>query len=188
MADNMIPQQQMQQISSASFAAKFKSKRGKCLSLSLTFHLPEVYFFLTVECKYYLPACDTVTIYFLKDIVSGTRRAMKGTDIVHLACPQYETLSTEKILDWARTQQSSLGVYLPVEKEIAHLPKQFLVNLIYANLGQAFANWIQQRINERNAEIASKRDMLINVDPIIANAFQGTTHISTSKGNGAHLL
>ena len=30
--------------------------------------------------------------------------------------------------------------------------------------------------------------MLINVDPIIANAFQGTTHISTSKGNGAHLL
>ena len=63
-----------------------------------------------------------------------------------------------------------------------------MVNLIYANLGQAFANWMQQKINERNAEIASKRDMLINVDPVIANAFQGTTHISTSKGKGAHLL
>jgi hypothetical protein len=45
----------------ASFEAKYKSKR-------------EVYFFLTVDVEAFLPHYDTVTIYFLKDIVSGKKK------------------------------------------------------------------------------------------------------------------
>lgn len=48
-------------VNAAAFAAKFRSKR-------------ECYNFLTVECKVYLPAYDTVTIYFLKDLMTSTKQ------------------------------------------------------------------------------------------------------------------
>ena len=49
------------QITAAQFAAKAKSKR-------------EVYTLLVVDCKAYLPNIDTLTIYFLKDLISGEKK------------------------------------------------------------------------------------------------------------------
>ena len=67
-----IPMQQVQtQVTTAAFAAKFRSKRGKQL-LILT--VLEVFTFLTVDVKAYLPAMHTMTIYFLKDIITGQKR------------------------------------------------------------------------------------------------------------------
>ena len=43
------------------FASKFRSKR-------------EVFNFLTIDVKAYLPSYDTVTIYFLRDIVRGEKK------------------------------------------------------------------------------------------------------------------
>ena len=54
-------QQQTVGVSAAAFGAKFRSKR-------------ECYNFLTVECHFYLPPYDTLTIYFLKDLVTGTKK------------------------------------------------------------------------------------------------------------------
>ena len=48
-----------QRVTSTSFAAKYRSKR-------------EVYNFLTVDVGAYMPDFNTVTIYFLRDIVSTT--------------------------------------------------------------------------------------------------------------------
>ena len=48
-------------VTSSTFASKFRSKR-------------EIYVFLTVDVKAYLCACDTLTIYFLKDLVMGKRK------------------------------------------------------------------------------------------------------------------
>ena len=45
----------------ASFAAKFRNKR-------------EIYTFLTVDGEAYLPPFDTVTVYFCKDLIEGTKR------------------------------------------------------------------------------------------------------------------
>ena len=58
---NQIPIQQArgkQQVTATAFAAKYKSKR-------------EIFNFLTMDVKAYLPTYDTVSIYFLKDLVSG---------------------------------------------------------------------------------------------------------------------
>ena len=47
-----------QQVTATAFAAKYKSKR-------------EIFNFLTIDVKAYLPSYDTISIYFLKDLVSG---------------------------------------------------------------------------------------------------------------------
>ena len=54
-----IPQKM--RITAKEFAAKFSSKR-------------ECYTFLTIDCKAYLPHYDTVTIYFLKDLIAGSKK------------------------------------------------------------------------------------------------------------------
>ena len=43
------------------FAAKFSTKR-------------ECFTFLTIDCKAYLPDYDTLTIYFLKDLIAGKKK------------------------------------------------------------------------------------------------------------------
>ena len=56
-------------ITAKEFAAKFSTKR-------------ECFTFLTIDCKAYLPAYDTVTIYFLKDLIAG-RKKCKCRSIPH---------------------------------------------------------------------------------------------------------
>ena len=49
-------------VTTAEFASKFRSKY-------------EVYQFLTIDAKAYLPAPECVTIYFLKDMVRGEKKS-----------------------------------------------------------------------------------------------------------------
>ena len=49
------------QVSAKQFAAKYNSKY-------------EIYRFLTVDCHYYLSPYNTVSIYFLKDLISGSKK------------------------------------------------------------------------------------------------------------------
>ena len=61
MEGSQIPNANNQPVNVAAFAAKFRSKR-------------EIYTFLTLDVRAYLPAVHTVTVYFLKDLVSGTKK------------------------------------------------------------------------------------------------------------------
>ena len=58
MQSSLVPQSK---ITASTFASKFRSKR-------------EIYVFLTVDVRAYLPNCDNLTIYFLKDLVTGKRK------------------------------------------------------------------------------------------------------------------
>ena len=66
--------------------------------------------------------------------------------------------------------------------------KQWIVNVVYAIVGPAFAAWLKSMVEERNAAIAAKRDMLVNMDPLIAQKLSESNHVSISKGKSAHLL
>ena len=67
-------------ISAAEFSAKFRSKK-------------ECYFFLTVTVKAYLPGYETVTIYFLKDLMSGAKKckaiSIVDSDSLDIKCDNF---------------------------------------------------------------------------------------------------
>ena len=52
---------QKTKLTTATFQSKFRSKK-------------ELYVFLTVDAKAYLCNCDNLTVYFLKDLVTGKRK------------------------------------------------------------------------------------------------------------------
>ena len=55
--------------------------------------------FLTVECHAYLAPYECLTIYFLKSIISGSKRFINSDRVKHLSLPQYEGLSIKDILE-----------------------------------------------------------------------------------------
>ena len=63
------------QISSKEFAAKYQSKR-------------EIYNFLAADVGVYLPPYDNVTIYFLKDIMSGKKQMISTKRVRTIHIPQ----------------------------------------------------------------------------------------------------
>jgi DNA/RNA endonuclease G (NUC1) len=52
------------------------------------------------------------------------------------------------------------------------------VNLAYSILGEQFANWVKERINERNSKLTIERNLNIEMDPEIARAFMLSTSVS----------
>ena len=96
MEGSQIPDNQQQAVTVAAFAAKFRSKR-------------EIYQFLTIDVRAYLPPPNTLTVYFLKDLVSGAKKRkcaiadlmslsdVQMQSVVHISCPAYENLSLDNI-------------------------------------------------------------------------------------------
>ena len=68
--------------------------------------------------------------------------------------------------------------YLPAAKEVEKLPKQYLVNLVFAVIGDNFKAWVHERIQQRNAKVTVEKDLMINFDQEVATAFLNSTAVS----------
>ena len=103
--------EQRTKITAKDFAAKMRNKQ-------------EVYHFLTHEVGTYLSSYDTMTVWHMRDLMSGKRKRIKGTDVKHLNVPQYEGLKLETFLEFAGRYPGVMRA-LPIErKEIDKLPRK----------------------------------------------------------------
>ena len=123
-------------------------------------------------------------------------------------CPQYETLSISAILT-EFGDCAELWPYFPDKKEVAKLPRQWIVNVLYSVIGEPFSDFVRQQITDRNQKMQTDHNLNIELDPEIAEAFKQSNQISSrshlfhffefwltnffslviaSKGIGANLL
>ena len=68
--------------------------------------------------------------------------------------------------------------YYPDQSEIMRLPKQWIANVAYAILGDTFSAWVKAKIEENHEKKAEKGNLMIDMDPEVHAAFQGSTHVS----------
>ena len=73
----------------------------------------------------------------------------KSDDIKHLACPHYKGLSIEEILEYSKGDER-VAKYLPDERDIVKVPRQWIVNVCYTVMGRKFADWVGRSIKARN--------------------------------------
>ena len=59
------------------------------------------------------------------------------------------------------------------------VPRQWLINVTYTLVGEAFSAWVKDEIASRNEDLARKQNLLIDMDPEIAKAFHGSVNISS---------
>ena len=68
--------------------------------------------------------------------------------------------------------------YLPDEPDLSHVPKQWIVNVCAAVIGEPFKQGVRDQIEERNNLMADKRELMIAMDPEMATKFEASSHVS----------
>ena len=72
-----------------------------------------------------------------------------------------------------------LQAYFPsLDLERSRLQKQWMLNVAYSIVGDDFADWIKRNIEFRNQKLAQEKNLLIEVDADIAQAFHNSTSVS----------
>ena len=92
--------------------------------------------------------------------------------------PMYKGLTIDNMLAEGR-RSPEVNNYLPDEKDLHRLPRQWLANVIYTLVGEEFQNWVTECIRNRNDHIAEKQNLIVELDPVIAAAFNNSLNISS---------
>ena len=80
---------------------------------------------------------------------------LKSDEVKFLACPQYEGLAIQDILTFVGNYPDVVR-HLPEKRDIHKVPRQWIVNIAYAIIGEDFADWVNVAIANRNMEVAKK--------------------------------
>ena len=92
--------------------------------------------------------------------------------------PFFEGLSIEKMLEWAKPRAEGVMEVFPiVKREVDKLPRAYIANCIFTITGQAFQDWVNKQVAERNAKLAREQDT-IQMDPQIAAIYMASTTVS----------
>ena len=92
-------------------------------------------------------------------------------------CFPRERELAQKILEFI-ANDPDIEAFLPDLQDLPKTPKQWLVNVCAAVVNEPFKTWVGQQVEDRNALMAEKRDMMIAMDPVMAQKFATSTHIS----------
>ena len=68
---------------------------------------------------------------------------------------------------------------MPEKADRYKLPRQWLISLLYTLIGKPFADWSLELMQARNSKIIEKRNLGIEMDPEIAEAFAQSTFVSS---------
>ncbi len=162
-------------VSAKEFAAKAKDKR-------------EVYHILTHDSGVYLSAYDTMTIWHMRDLASGRCTKILGTHVKHYNVPQYEGLTVEAFINFAKGFPEAMRCLPVVEKEVEKLPRQYIINVLYTVLGERFSNWVEELVTARHQGVIEEGEQYIELDAEVAEAFRNSRAVSTNQGNSYNLM
>ena len=118
-----------------------------------------------------------MTIYFLKDLISGVKKRVYGHQVRHITIPAYEGLAIRNIAAFTNLH-GRVHDYLPDGKEVLKMPKQWIGNIVHSVLKNIFSDWVKMQIERRNEEMLVERGLTIDMDPEVAAAFQASTKTS----------
>ena len=67
---------------------------------------------------------------------------------------------------------------MPDEPDIQKVPRQWILNVCAAVIGQPFRDWVTEQVEARNSLMSQKKEMMIAMDPEMASKFAASTHVS----------
>ena len=101
-------------------------------------------------------------------------------DIKTLYVPIYRGLGIDDLLKKA---EETPGVfdYFPERRDFSRLPRQWIANVLFTVVGQPVADFVNKSIKERNDRVAENRNLIIELDPAIAEAFKNSLNVSSKS-------
>ena len=119
-----------------------------------------------------------MSIFHLKDIISGAKKHIKSKDVKHIHVPSFSGLSIENMLQFAKGYPMVYQILPSEQGEIEHLHRQYVANCIYTIASDDFTDWIDKKMKERTEKLTQERDLSIKMDPEIYQIFKDSTSVS----------
>ena len=107
-------------------------------------------------------------------------------DMKSLYVPLYKGLSIDDFLTKAE-ETPAVFAYFPDRRDFSRLPRQWIANVLFTVLGQPIADFVNKSIKERNDRVAENRNLIIELDSAIDEAFKQSLNVS-SKSLLLHLF
>ena len=136
----------------------------------------------------YVPEVDHITSWHLRDLCTGTKKMIKGTEVKYLHVPHYEHLSVEDFLTFLEQYPFAQMCLPDRKKEIMKLGRQYIINVIFTRVGQKFKDWVDERVNHRHEEVKLEGKKYIELDRQCAEVFYSNKAVSTKKGCSYHMF
>ena len=86
-------------------------------------------------------------------------------------------LTIQDFIEFAKDEQEIMQ-FLPDERDIVNVPREYLIYVIYSVDGDQFGQWVDEIVLQRNKQIKLKNDQYIQLDPKIVKIFAQATHSS----------
>ena len=80
-------------------------------------------------------------------------------------------MSIENIIGYAEMFPEVMKALPVVPKEIKQLPREYIGNLVFTIVGDAFSKWVKEKVEKRNKKVADVGNVNIELDPEIADIF-----------------
>ena len=93
-----------------------------------------------------------MTIWHMRDLISGERRRIKEVDVKQINVPFFEGLKIEKFLEFAADKPDVMMALPLLERERLSLPRAYIANVIYTLVGEPFKNWVDRIVTRRHEE------------------------------------
>jgi len=151
-------------VNANSFGAKYQSKR-------------EVYRFLSHDCGAYLSTYETMTIFHLRDLMSGKRKRIKAVDVKVIQVPHFKGLKVESMYAFAEQYPEVMEHFPTVKRERDDLPRSYIANVVNTIKPKEFQAWVELLVNNRHEARAQPQDQ-IQMDPEIQRMFNQSNAIS----------
>jgi hypothetical protein len=98
------------------------------------------------------------------------------------AVPQIEGLTVENMLELAKASQRVL-IHLPDERDWDHMDRKWLGDILYTVEKGRFENAIKDAVKARKERLEDKQNMLVQMRPEFAQAFQNCMNFSRTIAN-----
>ena len=136
----------------------------------------------------YLPDVDNVTSWHLRDLSTGVKKPIKGTDMKSMHVPMYNQLSVEEFIKLIKDHPFVQMCLPDREKEMKKMGRQYLINVLYTRLGEKFKKQVDKRVDARHQEVKEEGNKFIELDAEMAELFKASKAVSTSNGTAYHLF
>jgi hypothetical protein len=78
--------------------------------------------------------------------------------VKHAFVPFYKNITIESMLEFAK-QYEEVWKYLPEERDIGNLPRQWITDILASVIGKPFQDWVEEKIKERNRYVMEKGNL-----------------------------
>ena len=105
-----------------------------------------------------------------------------------MTVPCFEELTIPEFLKFAADYPFATMCLPDRKQELEKLPRQYVINVIYTKVGNAFREWVDKRVGLRHEKVKDKEELYVELDPEIAKVFRASNAVSTSNGRSYHMM